>query len=129
MPNPTSRCLICDQEWIINESRENKNIYCLDCRRTERQIDYGLADPCIPWRGEFDLDDNPMLGNKLYMTGERICKHKDCVQQSHLSANQRDWRDLEAERLGAKSWSELMNTLKREKTEMSQDMDRIQKTA
>lgn len=84
MYNKTRHCLICDTSWELHDGRENKHIYCLDCRRTERKIDYGMSEPCVPWTGEFDLDDNPVRHGKAYLPGERHCNHKDCVQKSHI---------------------------------------------
>ena len=128
MHKSTATCLICNTEWQIHEQRENKNLFCASCRRSERQIDYGFADPCIPWRGLFDMDDNPIMSGKLHMPGERICNHKDCVQPKHL-AKTKTWQDVEAERLGAASWAELMDTLKKEMPQMSEGVAKLQKTA
>jgi hypothetical protein len=68
------------------------------CRSHESAIDYGHNDPCIPWRGEFDEDDNPIKAGQLYLPGARVCNHKDCVQSSHINAC-KPWQALEAERL------------------------------
>jgi hypothetical protein len=116
-----THCLICDASWEIHEGRENKHIYCLECRRTETKIDYGHSEPCIPWKGDFDLEDNPMKNGKLYKPGERRCNHKDCVQPAHIMTPI-SWEELEAERLSIyyrtkrkKNWSQLIDTLQKEK--------------
>lgn len=116
-----THCLICDASWEIHEGRENKNLYCYQCRRTEAKIDYGLADPCIPWKGDFDLDDNPMKNGELWKPGFRHCNHKDCVQPTHITPAL-TWEQLEAERHSIfyrtnrrRSWTQLMDTLQKEK--------------
>lgn len=82
--HPTATCLICNSEWVVNENRVNNHLYCRDCRRSEREIDYGFTEPCKPWSGDFDDDDNPMQNGLPYLPGDRICQHKDCVQKSHI---------------------------------------------
>lgn len=82
----TATCLICQTDWELNESRENSHLYCQMCRKkSERKIDYGHADPCIPWNGDFDEYDNPMKNGQFYLPGPRSCGHKDCVQKAHIS--------------------------------------------
>lgn len=144
MPN----CLICDHEWEINSSRDNKHIYCRMCRTSEKQIDYGHRDPCIPWNGEFDEYDQPMLNGQIHMPGERICNHRDCVQPSHIMILKPDpmelsWQELELERLSIfyrtnrkQTWDELMATLEKEKpltsraqAKMSESNDNLSKIA
>jgi hypothetical protein len=39
---------------------------------------------CIPWHGDFDKQDNPMLEGELYLPGERLCKCSDCVNRDHI---------------------------------------------
>lgn len=128
MHKSTATCLICNQEWQIHENRENKNIFCRMCRSHESAIDYGHEDPCIPWRAEFDDDDNPVVSGQLYMPGDRVCNHKDCVQPKHINVAE-PWQQVEAERLGFKSWAHLMDTLKKETPQMSDGVATLQKTA
>lgn len=128
-------CLICCTEWRINEGRENKHLYCQECRRTsERKIDYGFPEPCVPWAGDFDLDDNPMKNGKLYRPGPRICGHKDCIQKSHIAdfVSTRETKpatqeDLIAEQFSifyrtgkSMDYSELMLALEKEKSQTRQ---------
>lgn len=80
----TATCLICAEPWEIRKDRENKQLFCRDCRKSEREIDYGLAQPCIPWTGDFDDEDNPMRFGELHLPGERKCNHRDCVQEAHI---------------------------------------------
>ena len=34
--------------------------------------------------GLVNLDDNPLVDGELFMVGERICNHKDCVEIDHV---------------------------------------------
>ena len=51
--------------------------------RPAKTISYGFGKPCKPWGGEFDRDENPLVDGELFMPGERICGHKDCVELEH----------------------------------------------
>lgn len=135
MSKSEATCLICQETWSVHESRENKQIYCRMCRSHENSIDYGHDDPCIPWRGDFDEDDNPVKGTRLYLPGNRICGHRDCVAESHISA-QHPWQLLEAERYDTsyrtgrkQDWSQLTAKLKTELPKMSVPADKITKTS
>lgn len=79
-----ANCLICDREWFINVSRVNEHLLCRECRTTEKSIDYGMGEPCKPWHGDFDENDNPMRLGTPYRPGPRICNHKDCIEPSHI---------------------------------------------
>ncbi len=124
MTDQIAICIKCSSEWRVNESRKNHHRLCRDCRRTEeRKIDYGFPDPCIPWNGDFDQDDNPMKNGMLYRPGQRICNHKDCVQKAHIVTTKVVTpEDLIAEQFSLyyrtkkrKDYSQLMATLEREK--------------
>jgi hypothetical protein len=82
----TATCLICDDTWLVNPKRNNSHLYCQSCRRKnpERRIDYGHTKPCKPWLGDFDLEDNPLRNGQPHMPGERVCNHRDCVEESHI---------------------------------------------
>lgn len=72
-------------EFLAPEKRKPKDDLCLDCRRKPaKTINYGLGKSCRPWHGEFDVEDNPMLNGVLFMPGERVCKHRDCCEISHI---------------------------------------------
>lgn len=117
----SATCLICSEEWEVNHARENTHLYCRECRKpSERSIDYGHADPCIPWNGEFDEDDNPMRFGELHLPGQRRCKHKDCVQKSHIQTEVTA-QDLLAEQFSIyyrtkkhRSYDQLMLALQKE---------------
>jgi hypothetical protein len=38
----------------------------------------------VPWRGDFDLEDNPMVNGHLLLPGVRLCEHRDCVNPHHI---------------------------------------------
>jgi len=135
MSKSEATCLICNETWTIHEGRENKQIFCRMCRSHESAIDYGHDDPCLPWRGEFDEDDNPIKGTRLYLPGNRICGHRDCVAESHIKT-QLPWQVLEAERYDTsyrtgrkQDWTQLTAKLKKELPKMSVPADKITKTS
>lgn len=117
----TRTCLICNEPWELREGRENKHIFCRECRKKEeRSIDYGMAEPCIPWNGDFDEDDNPMRYGLAYLPGQRSCNHKDCVQKAHI-VKPVDPKELIAEQFSTyyrtkkhRNYDQLMLALKKE---------------
>jgi hypothetical protein len=71
--------------FVAADKRRRKDGLCSDCRRRPaRSINYGLPKPCLPWSGDYDLDDNPIEYGRLVLPGERICKHSDCVEPTHV---------------------------------------------
>jgi len=48
-----------------------------------KSIQYG-SERCVPWHGDFNEFDEPMVGDNLFMPGKRICGHSDCVNGEHL---------------------------------------------
>lgn len=67
------------------DKRKRSDSLCADCRRKPaKSIGYGLSKSCLPWSGEFDLEDNPTVAGVLYLKGQRVCGHKDCVEISHI---------------------------------------------
>ena len=134
MPKTEIRhCLICDTEWEARLDAKREHITCQDCRRTERSIDYGLGKPCIPWMGEFDGNDNPMKFGELYLPGDRTCKHRDCVEQSHiiLDASRRQVKQkikVRAKPLGTSDRIELLALKMRQNAIMSGRRGKLQKT-
>lgn len=135
MNKSEATCLICGNSWSIHEQRENKQIYCRMCRSHESSIDYGHDDPCLPWRGDFDEDDNPIKFGKTHLPGNRLCGHRDCVQKSHIQTVM-PWQLAEAERLdlgyrtGIKNdWAQLTAQLEKEKPKMSEVSAKLHKTS
>jgi len=48
-------------------------------------IKYGKIK-CMPWQGEFDTETltKPVFDGKLFLPGNRKCKHADCVNPDHI---------------------------------------------
>ena len=64
--------------------RRQQIVLCVSCRmRPALSIQYG-ASRCVPWRGDFDKDDNPMVHGELFLPGVRACGHRDCVNGLHI---------------------------------------------
>lgn len=80
-------CVRCGlTSFVSMDKRRRKDELCVSCRtRPAKSISYGLEQPCKPWAGAFDENDNPLdhHGN-LWLPGSRICKHSDCVQLYHI---------------------------------------------
>jgi hypothetical protein len=57
---------------------------CRACCAKPMKSITGPLGKCYPWAGEFDDDDNPMLNGELYLPGERVCRHRDCVSKDHI---------------------------------------------
>lgn len=81
-----AQCVQCGARWEIPGKHPNFKARCESCRavRVER-IDYD-GEECIPWGGDFDRNDNPMLDGEYYLRGYRTCFHRDCVRVSHIIA-------------------------------------------
>ena len=74
-------CLICGGRL---EKRRRRDDYCLSCKaKPAKTVPFG-DDVCIPWRGEFDEFDNPLMNGKYYLEGFRLCRHSDCVNPNHV---------------------------------------------
>lgn len=72
-------------EFVAADRRRHGSGLCVDCRvRPARRISYGLSEPCLPWFGEFDEFDNPLLFGVLVLPGVRVCGHRDCVEPLHV---------------------------------------------
>lgn len=66
------------------EERRRKDDHCSSCRtKPAKTVKWG-DDVCIPWRGEFDEYDNPLMNSQPYMFGFRVCNHSDCVNPMHI---------------------------------------------
>lgn len=64
--------------------RRQQVVLCVSCRmRPALSIQYG-ASRCVPWRGDFDRDDNPIVHGELFLPGVRACGHRDCVNGLHI---------------------------------------------
>jgi hypothetical protein len=64
--------------------RRQQVVLCVSCRmRPALSIQYG-SSRCVPWRGDFDREDNPMVHGVLFLPGVRACGHSDCVNGLHI---------------------------------------------
>lgn len=78
--------LVCIRCGVVLTDKRRKDDYCVDCRmKPAKTVPFG-DDVCIPWRGEFDEDDNPLKFGRPYLEGVRTCQHRDCVNPNHLIA-------------------------------------------
>lgn len=79
-------CRRCGFKWAVNAGkRGRKDLLCISCRvKPAVTIQYGKLR-CTPHQGKIDADLNPVneLGQPIFV-GERICGHKDCVNESHI---------------------------------------------
>jgi hypothetical protein len=79
-------CRRCGFKWAVNaEKRGRKDLLCISCRvKPAKTIQYGKLR-CTPHQGKLDADLNPIddEGNLIF-EGERICGHKDCVNETHI---------------------------------------------
>ena len=39
---------------------------------------------CAPFHGKFDRFDRPIVDGALFMPGDRVCGHSDCVATAHI---------------------------------------------
>lgn len=59
---------------------------CRGCKaRPLDKVQFG-NDYCVPWHGDYDPEDNPLLDGALYRPGVRTCGHRDCVRPAHIQA-------------------------------------------
>jgi hypothetical protein len=63
--------------------------------RPALSIQYG-ASRCVPWRGDFDRDDNPIHHGILFLPGKRLCGHRDCVNANHVELLDEEVREVPA---------------------------------
>ncbi len=76
-------CFRCGIPWE-DEKRKRNDLLCVSCRaRPAKSIKFG-AEHCIPWHGQYDVEDNPLLHGELFLPGERTCGHKDCCNVMHI---------------------------------------------
>jgi hypothetical protein len=79
-------CQRCGFSWVVSpDKRERTDLLCSSCRAVPQKIvQYGNLK-CIPHQGEFAEDSvTPMRNGEIFMPGERICNHLDCVNPKHI---------------------------------------------
>lgn len=81
-------CRRCGFRWSVSaDKRDRKDLLCKSCRvKPAKVIQYGRLR-CEPHTGDFDDDLNPITETgELFLPGERVCGHKDCVKLEHIVA-------------------------------------------
>lgn len=74
----------CGARWEIPGKKPNLKARCESCRAVRVETIEYESGICIPWGGDFDLNDHPMLNGEYYLPGYRICDHRDCVNIQHV---------------------------------------------
>jgi hypothetical protein len=64
-------------------ARKRVEDLCESCRARPAKIVRINGNYCVPWHGDFDEFDNPMLDGVLFMAGVRSCGKRDCVNGEH----------------------------------------------
>ena len=81
-------CRRCSFVWTVAaEKRGRKDLLCINCRaRKQTVINYGDLR-CMPHEGLVDVDLNPIdeLG-RILKPGDRVCGHRDCMNDTHIVA-------------------------------------------
>lgn len=78
------QCRRCGHVWVVAPKKRKDAEYCRSCTaKPVQQVKYG-GEICLPHRGKFDALDRPIVGGELYLAGERICGHSDCVNHKHI---------------------------------------------
>jgi len=77
--------------WYKRKSRNQASWdHCKDCIATPRKVEVSIHPSlgrieCIPYVGEVNESWQPINAvGDLYLPGERICGHKDCVNRNHI---------------------------------------------
>ncbi len=78
-------CGRCGWSWVVDQlKRSSGRVLCVSCRmRPALSIQYG-ASRCVPWKGDFDREDRPLVHGVLFLPGVRACGHSDCVNGLHI---------------------------------------------
>ena len=79
-------CDRCGFTWFVGDGQRVKSdALCVSCRmRPAKTVRSGLDSPCRPWHGSFNEWDEPVLGDAVFLRGERLCGHSDCVEVLHI---------------------------------------------
>jgi hypothetical protein len=84
------RCGFTYVVWDRHFYRSETWMFCDACKaKPVKSIMYN-GECCYPWKGEFDLDDNPINeAGELHRPGHRTCGHRDCVNRTHIMSAER----------------------------------------
>lgn len=78
------QCRKCGFIWVVAPKKKHSAQFCGSCRaKPSKQVKYG-GEACIPWHGQFDRHDRPMVLGVLFMPGDRACGHSDCINAVHI---------------------------------------------
>jgi hypothetical protein len=82
---PTTPCEQCGypirDETIKKAKQRGVDLtHCESCRAKPAK----RVGACKPYHGELDDDLNPVVRDKLYMPGDRLCGFLDCVNSGHV---------------------------------------------
>jgi hypothetical protein len=78
------QCRKCGFVWVVAPKKKHAAQFCGSCRaKPAKQVKYN-GEPCIPFHGQFDRHDRPMVNGVLFMPGDRVCGHADCVNSGHI---------------------------------------------
>ena len=83
--------IISYEVWYKRKVRNRDNWYhCRDCIATPKKTEVFIHPSlgriaCVPYVGEVNEQWQPINAvGDLYLPGERICGHKDCVNTKHI---------------------------------------------
>lgn len=83
--------IITYEVWYKRKVRNRDNWdHCRDCNATPRKVEVSIHPSlgriaCVPYVGEVNENWQPINAvGDLYLPGERICGHKDCVNSNHI---------------------------------------------
>ena len=79
-------CRRCGFKWVVtNNLRDRKDLLCINCRARKQRIIMYKGLRCEPHDGLVDADLNPIdEQGQLLKPGERVCAHKDCMNNAHI---------------------------------------------
>jgi hypothetical protein len=78
------QCRKCGFIWVVVPKKKHLAQYCASCRAKPAKMVKYNGEICVPFHGKFDRFDRPIVDGVLFMPGDRICGHSDCVAQAHI---------------------------------------------
>lgn len=78
------QCRKCGFIWTVAPKKRSSAQYCASCRaKPAKQVKYN-GEACVPFHGQFDRMDRPIVHGVLFMPGTRSCGHSDCIAVAHI---------------------------------------------
>ena len=69
----------------LKRAEQGEALLCSSCTAKPAKSVATAFGWCKPHHGQFDSDDNPLDDHgKLYRAGIRLCRNRDCVEQTHI---------------------------------------------